>query len=98
MPRYPLLADILESRERLNGIALRTPLEASPILAAESGAAEVRLKLEMLQPTGSFKTRGAHQQGRAHRGAAAGRGARDGQQRQSRDRGGHRGGAAMGCD
>ena len=60
MPRYPLLADILEARERLNGIALRTPLEASPILAAESGAAEVRLKLEMLQPTGSFKTRGAH--------------------------------------
>ncbi|HEY8772483.1 MAG TPA: pyridoxal-phosphate dependent enzyme, partial [Candidatus Limnocylindria bacterium] len=48
------------ARERLNGIALRTPLEASPILAAESGAAEVRLKLEMLQPTGSFKTRGAH--------------------------------------
>jgi threonine dehydratase len=60
MPRYPLLADILEARERLTGIALHTPLEASPGLAAESGAAEVRLKLEMLQPTGSFKTRGAH--------------------------------------
>jgi threonine dehydratase len=60
MPRYPLLADILEARERLSGIALRTPLETSPILAAESGAAEVRLKLEMLQPTGSFKTPGAH--------------------------------------
>jgi threonine dehydratase len=60
MPRYPLLADILEARERLSGIALRTPFEASPILAAESGVTEVRLKLEMLQPTGSFKTRGAH--------------------------------------
>jgi threonine dehydratase len=60
MPRYPLLADILEARGRLHGIALHTPLEESPILAAESDAAEVRLKLEMLQPTGSFKTRGAH--------------------------------------
>ena len=60
MARYPLLADVLEARSRLEGIALRTPLEASPTLAAESGAAEVRLKLEMLQPTGSFKTRGAH--------------------------------------
>jgi threonine dehydratase len=60
VPRYPLLADILEARRRLHGIALDTPLEDSPTLAAESGAAEVRLKLEMLQPTGSFKTRGAH--------------------------------------
>ncbi len=42
------------------GIALDTPLEPSPTLAQESGAAEVRLKLEMLQPTGAFKTRGAH--------------------------------------
>jgi len=58
--RYPLLADVLEARGRLHGIALNTPLEDSPTLAAESGAAEVRLKLEMLQPTGSFKTRGAH--------------------------------------
>ena len=60
MPRYPLLGDILEARRRLDGIALHTPLEASPQLAAESRAAEVRLKLELLQPTGSFKTRGAH--------------------------------------
>jgi threonine dehydratase len=60
MPRYPLLADILDARLRLSGIALHTPLEDSPVLAAESHAAEVRLKLEMLQPTGAFKTRGAH--------------------------------------
>jgi len=60
MPRYPLLADILDARLRLRGIALHTPLEDSPVLAAESHAAEVRLKLEMLQPTGAFKTRGAH--------------------------------------
>ena len=59
MPRYPILADILEARGRLRGVALHTPLEDSPALAAESGAAEVRLKLEMLQPTGSFKLRGA---------------------------------------
>ena len=60
MPRYPLLADILDARLRLRGIALHTPLEDSPVLAAEGKAAEVRLKLEMLQPTGAFKTRGAH--------------------------------------
>jgi len=60
MPRYPLLADILAARKRLEGIVLHTPLEDSPALAAKSGAVEVRLKLELLQPTGSFKTRGAH--------------------------------------
>jgi threonine dehydratase len=60
MPRYPLPADVVAARARLRGIALETPLEASPELAAESGAAEVRLKLESMQPVGSFKTRGAH--------------------------------------
>jgi threonine dehydratase len=60
MPRYPLLTDVVAARQRLRGIALHTPLETSPDLAAESGAAEVRLKLELLQPTGAFKTRGAH--------------------------------------
>lgn len=60
MPRYPLLADVLAARRRLEEIALHTPLEPSLELTAASGAAEVRLKLESLQPTGSFKTRGAH--------------------------------------
>lgn len=60
MARYPLLADVVAARHRLRGIALHTPLEASPRLAEESDAAEVRLKLELLQPTGAFKTRGAH--------------------------------------
>ena len=60
MPRYPILLDVVAARSRLAGITLATPLEESPRLAAESGAAEVRLKLEMLQPTGAFKTRGAH--------------------------------------
>jgi threonine dehydratase len=58
--RAPTAADILAARSRLEGIALTTPLEAAPGLATESGAAEVRLKLESAQPTGSFKTRGAH--------------------------------------
>lgn len=60
MPRYPLLGDVVAARHRLRGIALHTPLEASPHLSDASGAAEVRLKLELLQPTGAFKTRGAH--------------------------------------
>jgi threonine dehydratase len=60
MPRYPLLSDVVAARRRLGGIALHTPLEPSPQLTEESGAGEVRLKLELVQPTGSFKTRGAH--------------------------------------
>jgi threonine dehydratase len=60
MPRYPLLADVVAATARLRGIALRTPLEPSAPLADESGAAEIRLKLESAQPTGAFKTRGAH--------------------------------------
>jgi threonine dehydratase len=60
MPRYPLVSDVLAATARLRGIVLRTPLEPSMALAAESGAAEVRLKLESAQATGAFKTRGAH--------------------------------------
>ena len=59
-PRLPTPTDVLAARERLRGIAIETPLESAPALAAASGAAEVRLKLEALQPTGSFKIRGAH--------------------------------------
>jgi threonine dehydratase len=60
MPRMPTLADVNTARARLSGIALRTPLEPSAELADEAGAAEVRLKREEVQPTGAFKTRGAH--------------------------------------
>ncbi len=56
----PTLADVAAARARLRGIALHTPLEASRELAELTGAAEVRLKREELQPTGAFKTRGAH--------------------------------------
>src|SRR5207237_7450832 len=59
-PRLPTPTDILAAHQRLLGTAIDTPLEPAPALAAASGAAEVRLKLEALQPTGSFKIRGAH--------------------------------------
>jgi threonine dehydratase len=60
MPRPPTLADVNAARSRLRGIALHTPLEPSRELADEAGATEVRLKREEVQPTGAFKTRGAH--------------------------------------
>lgn len=59
MPRMPTLADVNAARTRLRGVAVHTPLEASPALAEEIGAAEIRLKREELQPTGAFKLRGA---------------------------------------
>jgi threonine dehydratase len=59
MPRLPTLADVNAARHRLRTIAVRTPLEPSAALAEESGAAEVRLKREEVQPTGAFKLRGA---------------------------------------
>jgi threonine dehydratase len=54
----PSPADIEQAARRIAGIALRTPLVASPALTARMGA-PVRLKVETLQPTGSFKIRGA---------------------------------------
>ena len=52
----PPLADILAARERLQGVALRTPLVR---LGVDDAPAEIWLKLENLQPIGSFKIRGA---------------------------------------
>jgi len=52
----PTLADIRHARSRLAGIALRTPLVR---LNVHDGPAEIWLKLENLQPIGSFKIRGA---------------------------------------
>jgi threonine dehydratase len=57
--RLPSLTDVIAARQRLRGVALHTQLQRSGPLAEESGAAEVRLKLELLQPTGAFKIRGA---------------------------------------
>jgi threonine dehydratase len=52
----PSLDEIRSARERLTGIALRTPL-----VRAQFGpsSAEIWLKLENLQPIGSFKIRGS---------------------------------------
>ena len=40
MPRMPTLGDVVAARRRLEGIALRTPLERSPELAEASGAVD----------------------------------------------------------
>ena len=49
------LSDIEEARERIGGTVLRTPLVK---LDAGSGAPEIYLKLENLQPTNAYKIRG----------------------------------------
>jgi threonine dehydratase len=55
----PTAADIETAAQRLKDVALRTPLIASPVLDAATGA-RVFLKCETLQRTGSFKFRGAY--------------------------------------
>ena len=52
------LAHILAARQRIHPYVLRTPLVHSPWLSAAAGAT-VRLKLESIQVTNSFKARGA---------------------------------------
>ncbi|AXF25982.1 hydroxyectoine utilization dehydratase EutB [Burkholderia pyrrocinia] len=52
------LSDVYRARRRLAGQAAGTPLVASAALSARVGV-PVYLKLETLQPTGSFKLRGA---------------------------------------
>lgn len=49
---------VLAAKDRITGYIRHTDLEYSPALSIETGA-EVYLKLEMLQHTGSFKLRGA---------------------------------------
>jgi threonine dehydratase len=52
------LADIRSAAERIKDVVIRTPLVYSPTLSETLGA-EIYLKLENLQKTGSFKIRGA---------------------------------------
>ena len=52
----PTLAEISAARERIAGTAIRTPLLR---LSPRAGEREIWLKLENLQPIGSFKIRGA---------------------------------------
>ena len=57
-PGVITLADIEAARQRIATSIVRTPLARSPAISELSGG-EVRLKLENLQYTGSFKARGA---------------------------------------
>jgi threonine dehydratase len=52
------LADVESARDRIAGVAVRTPLVPSTALSDHAGV-PVHLKLEAVQPTGSFKVRGA---------------------------------------
>lgn len=52
------LADILAARRAISGVAVETPLVPSPFLEGIAGT-EVLLKLEIAQPVGAFKLRGA---------------------------------------
>jgi len=56
MMTLPTLADIEEARRRIKGAAIRTPLVRLGVFDAP---AEIYLKLENLQPIGSFKIRGS---------------------------------------
>jgi threonine dehydratase len=58
------LADILAARDRIDGLAARTP--AVPSRALAGGAGTTLLKLENQQPCGSFKIRGAANAIRQH--------------------------------
>jgi threonine dehydratase len=60
MPELPTLESILDARRAISGSAIRTPLVR--LYADDDGEAnsrEIYLKLENLQPIGSFKIRGA---------------------------------------
>ncbi|MBX6366415.1 MAG: threonine ammonia-lyase [Rhodospirillales bacterium] len=50
--------DVRAAAEAIRGEVIRTPLVAAPALSAATGA-EIFLKLETMQATGSFKERGA---------------------------------------
>jgi threonine dehydratase len=52
------LSDVRDARERVAEVARRTPLEYSHSFSERTGA-EISLKLESFQRTGSFKIRGA---------------------------------------
>jgi threonine dehydratase len=64
------LAEIQKARERIRGVAVRTPLVRWHVEAP----AEIYLKLELLQPINSFKIRGATNAVRAAPAGASARG------------------------
>jgi threonine dehydratase len=58
-PPLPTAADIDAAARKLQGVVIHTPLLRSPVLDEATGA-QVFLKPETLQHTGSFKFRGAY--------------------------------------
>ena len=56
--KIPRIEEIFSAQSRIQGVVLETPLIHSPSLSQQTGA-NIFLKLECLQPTGSFKVRGA---------------------------------------
>jgi threonine dehydratase len=58
-PRLPDLDDIIDARDRIADVAVRTPLVESPALSKILGR-QVYLKLECFQPIRVFKIRGAY--------------------------------------
>ncbi len=59
MSRLPGYSDIIKAQKQLKGIVKNTPFEHSKSFSAISGA-NVFMKLENMQSTGSFKVRGAY--------------------------------------
>ncbi len=58
-PQLPNMSDIVRAKERIAGVAVRTPLVESPGLSKALGR-QVFLKLECFQPIRVFKIRGAY--------------------------------------
>lgn len=59
MKTMPTLHDAYQAHARIKPLIRQTPVIASFDLAEKTGAAQIHLKLECLQNTGSFKVRGA---------------------------------------
>ncbi|MGH9174725.1 MAG: pyridoxal-phosphate dependent enzyme, partial [Vicinamibacterales bacterium] len=55
MADRPTLEDVRTAAERIRGVAVRTPVVP---LHSYDGSKDILLKLESLQPIGSFKLRG----------------------------------------
>lgn len=58
-PRLPGVTEVAAARDRIDGLAIRTPLVRLRLPGEAQGQAELHVKLETLQPIGSFKIRGA---------------------------------------
>ena len=59
MKSMPTLHDAYQAHARIKPLIWQTPVIAASDLAEKTGAAQIHLKLECLQNTGSFKVRGA---------------------------------------